>query len=97
VVLDQKDAAPVPRVTTRDTTRTLFVDGTKQTGILWRHRENAPVDFTREPLLPHILSTAGPAIAVGDVNGDGREDLYAGGAKWQAGALFFQQRDGTFH
>ena len=97
VVLDQKDAAPVPRVTTRDTTRTLFVDVTKQTGILWRHRENAPVDFTREPLLPHILSTAGPAIAVGDVNGDGREDLYAGGAKWQAGALFFQQRDGTFH
>ena len=46
--------------------------------------------------MPHLLSTEGPALAVGDVNGDGLDDMYVGGAKWQTGTLFVQQRDGTF-
>ena len=74
----------------------LFADVSNQLGIDWRHHENEPYDLEREPLLPHLLSDRGPAIAVGDVNGDGLDDLYLGGAKWQPGALYLQQRDGTF-
>ena len=74
----------------------LFADVTNQLGIDWRHHENEPYDLEREPLLPHFLSDRGPALAVGDVNGDGLDDLYLGGAKWQPGALYLQQRDGTF-
>ena len=74
----------------------LFTDVSSTLGITWRHHENEAYDFQREPLLPHLLSDRGPALAVGDVNGDGLDDLYVGGAKWQAGALFVQQRDGTF-
>ena len=78
------------------TVRPVFTDVSNHVGIDWRHRENEPYDLQREPLLPHFLSDRGPALAVGDVNGDGLEDLYVGGAKWQAGALYLQQRDGRF-
>ncbi|MEX0905042.1 MAG: VCBS repeat-containing protein [Balneolaceae bacterium] len=62
----------------------------------WTHRENDYSDFTRERLLVHMRSTEGPAMCTGDVNGDGLEDLYLGGARGQAGVLLVQQGDGGF-
>ncbi len=60
------------------------------------HHENDFQDFKRDKLLAQGLSTTGPKIAVGDVNGDGRDDLYLGGAKGFAGQLLLQRGDGTF-
>jgi hypothetical protein len=60
------------------------------------HRENPYEDFNRERLLPHRLSTQGPCLAIGDVDGNGVEDVYIGGAMGQAGALFIQAKDGGF-
>ncbi|MDQ6871201.1 MAG: VCBS repeat-containing protein [Gemmatimonadota bacterium] len=74
----------------------LFSDVTSKTGVDFKHEENAFFDYNREPLMPHLLSTEGPALAVGDVNGDGLDDFYVGGAKWQPGKLFVQQANGTF-
>jgi hypothetical protein len=74
----------------------LFADVTAPLAIDFKHVENAFYDYNREPLMPHLLSTEGPALAVGDVNGDGLDDIYVGGAKWQAGRLLVQRRDGTF-
>ncbi len=65
-------------------------------GLEFRHKEDAYVDFNRERLIPHSLSAEGPALAAGDVNSDGLEDLFIGGAKGQASVLFIQQRNGTF-
>ncbi len=60
------------------------------------HVENDFLDYNREPLMPHVVSAEGPALAVGDVNGDGLDDLYVGGAKWQRGSLLVQQPNGQF-
>ncbi|RMG21168.1 MAG: RNA-binding protein, partial [Bacteroidetes bacterium] len=58
------------------------------------HRENLYVDFKREPLLPQMISPQGPKMAKADVNGDGREDVWIGGAKGQSGQLFLQRSSG---
>lgn len=60
------------------------------------HKENNFVDFDRDKLLYQALSTEGPALAVGDANGDGREDIYLGGAAGAAGQLLLQTPEGRF-
>ena len=65
-------------------------------GLEYLHRENSFNDFEREVLLPHKMSNFGPGLAVGDVNGDGLEDFYIGGALGFSGALFIQRSDGRF-
>ena len=78
------------------TERPVLVDVTDQVSLNFVHHENAFVDFDREPLMPKLLSTEGPFMAVADVNGDGLDDVFIGGAKDQAGKLLIQQRDGRF-
>ena len=63
----------------------------------FEHSENQDFkDFNREYLIPRKFSMEGPALAVADVNGDGLDDFYLGGAKGQAGALFIQLDAGDF-
>jgi hypothetical protein len=81
----------------RRTTHPLFANVTASSvGLDFKHDEHTFWDYDREPLIPHQVSREGPALAVGDVNGDGLDDIYVGGAKWQAGRLYVQRPDGTF-
>jgi hypothetical protein len=55
------------------------------------------IDFKNEPLLPRKQSRRGPALAVGDVNGDKLDDFFVGnGGGSQGGSLFIQNAAGGF-
>jgi len=69
---------------------------TDKTGLLYKHKENDFQEFNREPLLPHMLSTEGPALATGDINHDGLDDVFIGSSKWEKAAIFIQQTSGKF-
>ncbi|MBE7171118.1 MAG: VCBS repeat-containing protein [Williamsia sp.] len=64
--------------------------------IPYRHASNDINDFKRQPLLVNPLSFSGPCLAEGDINGDGLEDIYAGGGSGQPGSLYVQQKGGGF-
>lgn len=61
-----------------------------------KHQELDFVDFDRDKLIYHMLSTEGPRISKGDVNGDDLDDVYIGGAKDSAGSLYIQLPQGGF-
>ncbi len=75
---------------------TTFQDITATSGLDFTHREADFVDYNQSPLLKQMYSRLGPALAVGDLNGDGLDDVYAGGAVGQSGKVFFQDKNGSF-
>ena len=80
----------------KDMVQHFFTDISKSTGIKFVHRENDFDDFNRQWFIPHQLSKAGPAIAVGDINKDSLEDIYFGGAKNQPSQVYMQLPGGSF-
>ncbi|PKA82611.1 FG-GAP repeat protein [Ulvibacter sp. MAR_2010_11] len=94
VAIDKKHKIDKQKVssiaTTVEVKSPLFFDITGQSGLdTFIHQENKYNDFQTEILLPHKQSTLGPSVSVGDVNKDGLDDLYIGGALGQAGRMYF--------
>jgi len=95
VVLDYAESM-APEIIEDNPPEYLFNDITEDLEISIRHREKKMNDFAMEPMLPYKLSTSGPPLAVGDVNNDGLDDFYFGGALPYEGQLFIQTQEGKF-
>ncbi len=74
-----------------------FMDIASRLGLSqFKHKENNYDDYKDEVLLPHKQSTLGPALTSGDINGDGLDDFFVGGAKGQAGHVYLQNKKKGF-
>jgi hypothetical protein len=73
-----------------------FHDVTHELHLSIKHEENSFPEFTRETLIPRMVSTEGPALAIADINQDGLEDIFLGSSKTSAAVILIQQESGTF-
>jgi enediyne biosynthesis protein E4 len=92
----EKDAAGTFNYNERFGKQATFTDITNEIDCGWQHKENDFLDYNLQYLIPHLQSTRGPKLAVADVNGDGLDDFYVCGAKFQPGAMMVQQANGSF-
>jgi hypothetical protein len=70
----------------------------KSIGVDYVHEENDFIDFNLQKTLPHKFSQYGPAIAVGDVNRDGLDDIaLASSSRFQGPVVLIQQANGKFN
>ena len=93
--LDIREAAPGTELSSTHVESTWF-SPLLVPGLEFRHAEDDFQDLDRETLIPGNLSAEGPALDVADVNGDGLEDVFVGGASNQSSKLFIQEADGSF-
>ncbi len=96
LTLRQKDAAyrETPKAASLITDAKLFETVSDSVLSNYRHKENLYDDYKKEILLPHSTSRLGPGLAVGDLNGDGRDDFFVGGAANFTAGLFYQKENG---
>ena len=87
----RRDASRIPHPASR-----VFEPVDPRQALKYKHQAGTQVDYNVQPLLPYMISKHGPPLAVSDVNGDGLDDVFIGGAGGIPGKLLIQRRDGSF-
>lgn len=76
--------------------QSLFQEAAEELGVVFRHEDNRASNLRTQRTKIHDHAKLGPALAIGDLNGDGRSDVFLGGNLGQAAQLFFQTQNSTF-
>lgn len=95
LVLDQKNAITAPVITSKPL-KPIFTEVAEKVGLGFTHLENGYSDLNTHVLMPQTYATTGPSMAVGDMDGNGLEDLFVGGAAGLPAVYFLQQKNGRF-
>ncbi|MBE9585425.1 VCBS repeat-containing protein [Mucilaginibacter sp. JRF] len=80
----------------KQTTQPLFNEVTDSLGIKYANQDMDFIDFNIQKLLPHKFSEYSPALAVGDVDGNGIDDMVIGGSLYNPAQVLLQQANGKF-
>ena len=97
IALYQKEKEPIKPEKQREKIAKLFKPVTaSELGVDFKQTENDFVDFDRDRLIYHMVSTEGPKVSVADVNKDGLDDFYIGAPKEQTSLLYIQTTNGGF-
>ena len=86
----KKDAKPFEYSTLKAKNKPLFQQVNSNLGIDFEHKEDNYIDFNREKLIPYRVSDRGPAVAIGDLNSDGKTDVFFGSSKFSSSRIFLQ-------
>lgn len=94
LVIDYAKATKIQHPVEDESKKWISRISSSELGLKFKHEENDFDDFEDEVLLPHRQSMHGPMASSADVDGDGDEDLYIGGAKGQPARLYLQTPEG---
>ena len=93
--IEKKSSRPYDFNSLKPRANTIFTKVEGNLGIDFQHKEDAYIDFNREKLIPYKVSDRGPAVAIGDLNGDGKEDIFFGGSKFVPSKTYIAE-DSTY-
>jgi hypothetical protein len=88
LVISPKNTKPLKQNAVLNNKMFNIVEG--NLGINFTHEEDNNIDFLRQKLIPYKISDKGPAVAIGDLNGDNQEDIFFGGSKFKASKVYLQ-------
>lgn len=90
LILSPKDTKPFDYNSLHKKSKKMFSPVVGNLGLDFTHLEDNYTDFNREKLIPYQVSDRGPALAIGDLNNDGKEDIFLGGSKFEAAQIYLQ-------
>ena len=93
--IQYKNTSPFNYQSLHSKKKPVFEKITSNLGVDFIHKEDNYTDYNRQKLIPYQLSDRGPATSIGDINNDGKEDIFFGGSKYIPSQIFLQN-DTTF-
>ncbi|MCM4163762.1 MULTISPECIES: VCBS repeat-containing protein [unclassified Arenibacter] len=90
LVISPENTSPFNYNSLIPSSKKMFNKVTGNLGINFEHVEDNYLDINRQKLIPYQISDRGPALAIGDLNGDGKKDLFFGGSKYIPSRIFLQ-------
>lgn len=94
ITIAAKNTKPYDYKSLRPKTKKIFNKVEGNLGIDFTHTEDNYSDFNRQKLIPYQISDRGPATAIGDINNDGKEDVFFGGSKYKPSRIYVQTDSG---
>ena len=90
LIISPENTMPFDYRSLQPSKRRIFREVEDNIGINFTHKEDNYVDFNRQKLIPYQISDRGPATAIGDINNDGKADIFFGGSKFFPSRIFIQ-------